>query len=77
MTADRCHMDPSTIEMVLILKYNRDVWSARTIDTIINKEIRTLTGQKRAFAALVDMGNCNESVLSVSELDRSFWCFVV
>ena len=36
MTADRRDMDPSTLEMLDILKYNKDSWSAQTIDNIMN-----------------------------------------
>ena len=69
MTADRRNMDPSTLEMLLLLKYNKDLWSARTIDIIINKEIPPLAGQKRVFSAVADM---DSEDASVSELDSSF-----
>ena len=61
--------DPSTLEMLLLLKYNKDLWSARTIDIIINKEIPSLAGQKRVFSAVADM---DSEDASVSELDSSF-----
>ena len=41
MTEDMRHMDPSTLEMFLILKYSKDLWDARTIDAIINKDAAT------------------------------------
>ena len=46
MTAERRHLDPSTQEMLLILKYNRDLWVAQTIDNIVNSDMPQLTGQK-------------------------------
>ena len=48
MTADRCKMDPSTLEMLLILKHNTDLWDARTIDMIINRDAAPVAGQKRS-----------------------------
>ena len=36
MTADRRHMDPSTLEVQLIFKYDKDLWSAQTIDNIMD-----------------------------------------
>ena len=33
MTDFRRSMDPSTLEMLLILKYNKDLWDARTVWT--------------------------------------------
>ena len=50
-TADRRHMDPSTLEMLLIFKYNKDLWSAQTIDYIMNSDTSQLTGQKRTLPA--------------------------
>ena len=51
MTADRRHMDPTTLEMWLLLKNNKDLWNAETVDGIINKEqdesTTPLTGNKR------------------------------
>ena len=47
MTDTRRHMDPSTLEMFLILKYNKDLWNARTIDMIINRDEAPISGQKR------------------------------
>lgn len=38
MTDDRRHMDPSTLDMLLFLKNNKDLWNAQTIDEILNKE---------------------------------------
>ena len=51
MSDYRKQMDPSTLEMFLLLKYNKDLWSAATIDEIINKvTVHTtppLSGNKR------------------------------
>ena len=65
MTTDRQNMDPGTLEMLLLLKYNKDLWSARTIENIINKEIPPLAGQKhtwivnvRLLASLIAVFNC-------------------
>ena len=46
MTDFRRCMDPSTLEMLLILKYNKDLWDARTVDQIINTKTPAM-GQKR------------------------------
>jgi hypothetical protein len=46
MTDFRRSMDPSTLEMLLILKYNKDLWDARTVDQIINTK-KPAVGQKR------------------------------
>ena len=46
MTDFRRCMDPSTLEMLLILKYNKDLWDACTVDQIINTKTPAV-GQKR------------------------------
>ena len=38
ITEVRRHMDPSTLEMWLILEKNKDIWNSKTIDDIINNE---------------------------------------
>ena len=48
MRDDQRHMNPSTMEMLLILKYNKDLWDARTIDFINNKEDEE-AAKKEAF----------------------------
>ena len=40
--------------MIFLLKYIEDLWSAQTIDIIINKEISPLTSQKGAFAVVAE-----------------------
>ena len=30
-------MDPSTLEMLVLLRFNRDLWSDRNVDTIISR----------------------------------------
>ena len=45
MTDDTRYMDPSTIEIFLILKYNEDFWGACTIDMIANRDDAPVTGQ--------------------------------
>ena len=72
MTADRRHMDPSTLEMLLILKYNKDLWSAQTIDNIMNSDTSQLTGQKRALPASIASVDRDSDCASASELDCSF-----
>ena len=51
-------MDPSTLEMFLLVKYNNDLWSAATIDEIINKVpahiIPPLSGNKRQHSETDD-----------------------
>ena len=46
MSDIRSHMDPSTLEMFLILKNNFDLWDARTTDMIINRDDAPTAGQK-------------------------------
>ena len=60
-------MDPYTLAMLLLQKYDKCLWSPRTIGTIMNKEILRVTGQKRGFAAVFDMDSNG-----VSEVNRSF-----
>jgi len=38
MTDIRRHMDPSTLDMLLILKHNKDLWNAKTIDDILSRD---------------------------------------
>jgi len=67
MTDSRRHMDPSTLEMLLILKNNKDLWDAKTIDDILcGNEQLPATTRKRAYSDIED----SESV-AVSELDDS------
>ena len=40
--------------MFFLLKYIEDLWSAQTIEIIINKEISPLTSQMGAFAAVAE-----------------------
>ena len=51
MTANRRHMDPTTLEMWLLLKNNKDLWNAETVDNVINKgqdeSTTPLSGNKR------------------------------
>ena len=66
-------MDPSTLEMLLNLKYNKDLWSAQTIDNIIiNSDTSQLTGQKRTLPASIVSVDRDSDCASVSELDCSF-----
>ena len=68
MTDNRRHIDPSTLEMFLILKYNEDLWDAKTIDDILcRNEQSPATTRKRARS---DNGD-SESV-TASELDECF-----
>ena len=71
MTADRRHMDPSTQEMLLILKYNRDLWCAQTIDNIMKCDTSQLTGQKRTLPASTASLDIDSDCMSVSDLDMS------
>ena len=60
MTDDRRHMDPSTLDMLLVLKNNKELWNAQTIDDILNKEeqntIRATIGSKRPHSDDEDDG---------------------
>ena len=68
MTNNRRHMDPSTLEMLLILKHNKDLWNAKTIDDILcSNEQSPASTRKRARS---DNGD-SESV-AASELDDIF-----
>ena len=40
-------MDPSALEIFLVLKHNTDLRNARTIDSIINGDEAPVAGQKR------------------------------
>ena len=60
-------MDLSTLEMLLILKYNKDLWSAQTIDYIMNSDTSQLTGQKRTLPASIASDSA-----SVNDFDCSF-----
>ena len=73
MTADRRHMDPSTLEMLLILKYNKDLWSAQTIDNIMNSDTSQLTGQKRTLPDSIASVDRVSDCASVSDLDCRFY----
>ncbi len=46
MTDFKWSMDPSTLEMLLILKYSKDLLDARTVDQIINTKTPAV-GRKR------------------------------
>ena len=37
MRPHRRLMDPSTLEMLVLLRFNRDLWSDRDVDTIISR----------------------------------------
>ena len=58
--------------MLLILKYNKDLWSAQTIDNIMNSDTSQLTGQKRAPPASIASVDRDSDCASASELDCSF-----
>ena len=58
MSDVRSHINPSTLEMILILKNNMDLWDARTIDMIINRDDAIVAGQKRGR----DNDNASSSV---------------
>ena len=45
MSDVRSKMDPSTLEMILILKNNMDLWDARTIYMIINRDDAAVAGK--------------------------------
>ena len=53
MTADRRNMDPRTLEMLLLLKYNKDLRSVRAIDNTVNKVIATMDNTKTVFLLFV------------------------
>lgn len=38
MRPHRRHMDPTTLEMLIFMRMNKDLWSSQTIDVIINNE---------------------------------------
>ena len=38
MTPNRRHMDPSTLEDIMILKFNTDLWNAELIELILQEE---------------------------------------
>ena len=38
MTPNRRRMDPSTLEDILILKFNTDLWSAQFVQTILQED---------------------------------------
>lgn len=38
MRPHRRHMDPTTLEMLIFMRMNKDLWSSQTIDIIINNE---------------------------------------
>jgi hypothetical protein len=38
MTPTRRRMDPSTLEDILILKFNTDLWNAQLVQTILKQE---------------------------------------
>ena len=38
MRPHRRHMDPSTLEMLLMLRLNKDMWSEKTIQDIIGEQ---------------------------------------
>ena len=63
-------MDPSTLEMWLILKNNKDIWNAKTIDDIINQDegvapeqapATPVIGQKRQHDKDDDDNDADES----------------
>ena len=49
-------MDPSTLEMLLILKYNKNLRCAQTIDNIMYTDTSQLTGRKRTFPDSIASG---------------------
>ena len=53
-------------------KYNNDLWSAQTIDNIMNSDTSQLTGQKRALPASIASVDKDSDCASVSELDCIF-----
>ena len=70
MTDDLHHMDSRTLEMLLFLKLNKELWVVRTIDFITNKdeEVHTLPGQKHA-------NGCNDdTAMEASDLKST--CFI-
>ena len=38
MTQNRRHMDPSTLEDIMILKFDTDLWNAELIGSILQEE---------------------------------------
>ena len=48
MTPHRRHMDPSTLEMLLLLRYNKDLWDPFTVDAVKAAFIAEREARKRA-----------------------------
>ena len=48
MTPHRRHMDPSTLEMLLLLRYNKDTWDPFTLDAAKASFIAERETRKRA-----------------------------
>jgi len=60
MCEDRRHVDSGTLEMLLTLKYNKELWGARAIDVIINKESAVVVGQKRPHSIYSEADNVSD-----------------
>ena len=48
MTPHRRHMDPSTLEMLILLRYNKDMWDPLTLDAVKASFIAERETHKRA-----------------------------
>ena len=48
MTPHRRCMDPSTLEMLILLRYNKDLWNASTLDEVIEAFASERLERKRA-----------------------------
>jgi len=46
MTAQRRSMDPITLENILILRYNKDLWDAGTVELIRQEEEKERAAEK-------------------------------
>ena len=57
MTDNRKLMDPSTLEMCIMLKTNKDLWNAKTVDDVIElcrQETKATNSSKRGSKRTID-----------------------
>ena len=69
MTPSRKHMDPSTFEMLLLLKVNKDMYNALTLDECIEEISKEEASKKRPLENIHDDAQEEHTMEEGSEVE--------
>ena len=72
MTPTRRRMDPSTLEIILLLKINSDLWDAELVQEILDGEVAERKNKSpTSLESMASVGGSRESVDAKSDFDVS------